>query len=154
MNYLEAEIGQVTEQVWESVLGVSLVRRADPLPALDPMISASVQISGAWEGAITIECSADFARTAAGTMFGVPPAVASPADTRDAIGELANMTGGNVKSLLPEPCRLSLPRVAEGEDSLRPERGVLLTTVRFDCEGTPLTVRLHQAPESAGGGHG
>jgi len=155
MTYLEAEISQVTELVWESVLGVSLTRRADPFPALEPVISASVQISGAWEGAITIECSADFARTAAGTMFGVPPSAASPADTWDAIGELANMTGGNVKSLLPEPCRLSLPRVAEGKDlSLRPEGGILLTTVLFDCEGTPLTVRLHQGPGNTGGGHG
>ncbi len=146
MNMLEAEIGQVAELVWESVLGVSLVRRTDPLPALDPVMSACVRISGAWEGAVTIECSADFARTAAATMFGVEPPLVSVADSWDAIGELANMTGGNVKALLPEPCRLSLPSVAEGSAlALRPQSGVLLTTVLFECQGSPLAVRLHRS---------
>ncbi len=146
MNLLEAEIGQVAELVWESVLGVGLIRRTDPLPALDPVMSASVRISGAWEGAVTIECTAHFARTAAATMFGVALPEVSAADTRDVIGELTNMLGGNVKALLPEPCRLSLPTVAEGSAlALRPLSGVLLTTVLFECQGSPLAVRLHRA---------
>ena len=36
------------------------------------------------------------------------------ADIADALGELANIIGGNVKSLLPEPCALSLPHVLVG----------------------------------------
>jgi chemotaxis protein CheX len=146
MSTLQAELAQVAELVWESVLGVSLVRRTQPLPALDPVVSACVRISGAWEGAVTIECTADFARTAAATMFGVEPPAVTSADSRDAIGELANMTGGNIKALLPEPCRLSLPSVADGGAlAVRPQHAVLLTTVLFECDGSPLTVRLHRA---------
>jgi hypothetical protein len=53
------------------------------------------------------------------------------------------MTGGNVKALLPEACRLSLPTVVEGTDyTTRLPGGELVTTMAFDCEGSPLIVRL------------
>lgn len=148
MQFLEEEIAQVASVVWESVLGLSLERRADLPPQPERLVSGCVQYSGAWEGAITIETSAEFARSAAATMFGVDPGAASLADTQDAIGELANMTGGNVKSLLPEPCRLSLPTVVEGSDlSTRLVGGELLTTVAFNCDGSTLVVRLIRKSE-------
>jgi chemotaxis protein CheX len=143
MQFLEAEIRQVAETVWESVLGVSLVARTSVPPPPDRMVSGWVQFTGAWEGAVAIECSAECARAAAAVMFGVDAAAASLSDTQDAIGELANMTGGNVKALLPEPCRLSLPTVVEGADyTARVPGGELVTTVAFDCQGSPLVVRL------------
>jgi chemotaxis protein CheX len=143
MQFLEEEISQVASTVWESVLGIGLVRRLDVPTAPGPVVSGCVQFTGAWEGACVIECSADFARRAAGTMFGVEPSAASVADTQDAIGELANMTGGNVKALLPEPCRLSLPTVVDGTDyTTRVPGGELVTTVAFDCDGGSLVVRL------------
>jgi chemotaxis protein CheX len=143
MQFLEEEICQVAETVWESVLGVNLVRQPQIPAAPTRGFTGCVQFTGAWEGAVTIECSAEFARQAAATMFGVEPGAASVADTQDAIGELANMTGGNVKALLPEPCRLSLPTVVEGSDyTTRLHGGTLVTTVAFECQGSPLVVRL------------
>lgn len=143
MQFLEEEIRQVAELVWESVLGVSLVRQPAVPPAPPHVVSGCVRFSGAWEGAVTIECSADFAGQAAATMFGLPLGAASLSDTRDAIGELTNMTGGNVKALLPEPCRVSLPTVAEGTGyATRMPGGEPVTTVAFDCQGSPLVVRL------------
>ncbi len=118
---------------------------ATPPAATGRTVSGCVQFSGAWEGAVTIECSAEFARQAAATMFGIAPDQTSVADTKDAMGELVNMTGGNVKALLPEPCRLSLPTVTEGGDySTHVHGGELMTTVIFDCQGSPLVVRLHK----------
>ncbi len=143
MQYLEEEIRQVAETVWESVLGVSLVRQSSIPPTPLRVVSGCVQFTGAWEGAVTIECSAEFARQAAATMFGVDLSAASVSDTQDAIGELANMTGGNVKALLPEPCRLSLPTVVEGADvTTSVHGGELVTSVAFECQGSPLVVRL------------
>jgi chemotaxis protein CheX len=41
-------------------------------------------------------------------------------DVRDTMGELANMLGGNLKSVLPRGVVLSMPSVVEGSDySLR-----------------------------------
>jgi chemotaxis protein CheX len=148
MQFLEEEISNVATTVWESVLGLTLVRRDGVPPAPDRAVAGWVLFSGAWEGAVTIETSAEFARRAAATMFGVDPDAASVADTQDAIGELANMTGGNVKSLLPEPCRLSLPTVVEGTDlTARLLGGELVTSVAFDCNGSTLVVRLLRKTE-------
>lgn len=150
MQFLEDEISQVTTTVWDSVLGVPLVREPEVPPGPPRAVLGCVQFTGAWEGAVTIECSAEFAKRAAGTMFGVEPEAASVSDTQDAIGELANMTGGNIKALLPEPCRLSLPTVTEGGDfSTRVSGGTLVTTVAFDCEGSPLIIRLHKKSDQA-----
>ncbi len=145
MQFLETELRQVTEMVWDSILGVSLVTRPGGPTSPHRMVSAWVQFTGAWEGAVTVECSAAFARRAAASMFGVEPGATTPADARDAIGELTNMTGGNIKALLPGPCRLSLPSVVEGaaHGTSMPE-GEIVTTVAFDCEGSPLVVRLLQ----------
>lgn len=143
MQFLEDEISQVTTTVWDSVLGVPLVREAEVPPGPPRAVFGCVQFTGAWEGAVIIETTAEFARQAAATMFGVEATAATTADTQDAMGELANMTGGNVKSLLPEPCRLSLPTVIEGDDfSTGFPGGELLTTVAFECQGAPLVVRL------------
>jgi CheY-specific phosphatase CheX len=145
MQFLEEEIRQVTETVFETVLGITLTRHAAVPPMPTRTVGGCVQFTGAWEGAVTLEVSAEFARAAAATMFGMDAAQASISDTRDAIGELTNMTGGNVKALLPEPCRLSLPTVSEGEDvTSHVHGGTNITTVAFDCSGTPLVIRLHQ----------
>ena len=113
-------------QVWDSVLGIR-VEPEDPISALsqntrDPAkeqehtYAGVVQISGAWDGAVTVQCSARAARHAAQTMFGLSDDDVSVADLQDALGELTNMTGGNIKALLPETCFLGLPVVVEGAD--------------------------------------
>lgn len=144
MQFLEQEITQVASTVWETVLGLNLVRCESAPTEDDRVVAGLVQVTGAWEGALTIETSADFARQAAATMFGLDPDAASNEDTQDAIGELTNMTGGNVKSLLPEPCQLSLPIVVQGRElTAKLMIGEIITSVAFECHGAPLVVRLH-----------
>lgn len=145
MQFLEDELRQVTEMVWESVLGVTLARHdriPDPLPP-DRLLAGCVHVTGVWEGAVLIECSDRTATHAAGVMFGTPPDTLAAADVQDALGELANMTGGNVKALLPGPSTLSLPTVVAGTDyTTRIPGSTLLSAVAFDWDGDPLVVRL------------
>ena len=68
---------------------------------------------------------------------------------QDAMGELTNMTGGNVKALLPEGCRLSLPTVVEGSAyTARVPGSELVTSVGFKCQGSPVVVRLLKKSEN------
>jgi len=60
---------------------------------------------------VVVRCSAAAARNAAAALLGVELDDVTTEDVTDALGELANIIGGNVKSLLPEPCALSLPHV-------------------------------------------
>ncbi|NIQ01639.1 MAG: chemotaxis protein CheX, partial [Nitrospinaceae bacterium] len=54
-------------------------------------------------------CPIPLARQAAAIMFQLQEDTAGPEEIQDAFGELANITGGNIKALLPEPSYLSLP---------------------------------------------
>jgi chemotaxis protein CheX len=107
------DIRVIAEQVWSSYLDVDGVSPLVPLPAEKPLydVSASVSLTGAWRGHVVLRCSSVAARNAAAALLGVDYEDATVDDVTDALGELANILGGNVKSLLPEPCALSLPHV-------------------------------------------
>jgi chemotaxis protein CheX len=58
-----------------------------------------------------VRLSPALARRLAREILQIEAASTDDAGVRDVAGEVANMIGGNLKALLPEPCRLSLPRV-------------------------------------------
>src|SRR5262245_14153849 len=145
MRFSDNDINRITESIWRSILGLELVRTR-PGPIHDGarrFITGCVQISGAWEGAVTVDCSVALARRVAALMFAVSAEAATESEIQDALGEMTNMTGGNIKSLLPSPSILSLPAVAEGLDyTLTFPGGRKLSQVAFECEGEPLLVTL------------
>jgi chemotaxis protein CheX len=150
MQYLEEEITQIATIVWESVLGITLEPQAE-IPSVKQAVVGCVKVSGAYNGAVTIECGEALARDAAATMFGMAPRLAGGAEIRDAIGELVNMTGGNIKAMLPAVSLLALPTVTEqGGAAVLPEAEVV-TQVAFACEGRPLVIRLLRFPGNGGG---
>jgi hypothetical protein len=63
-------------------------------------------------------------------------------------GELTNITGGNLKALLPEPCYLSLPAVADGSDyGLWILDSRLRTQLTFNCHDHPFQVTVLERDE-------
>ncbi|HLH08792.1 MAG TPA: chemotaxis protein CheX [Terriglobales bacterium] len=145
MSVSEEQIQQVTEQIWSSMLELH------PCPIAvesgpgqqEPGIGASVQITGGWEGAVRIDSSMSLARMAAARFVGSEPEQVSIEQIRDAIGELANMSAGMIKNLLPGPSYLSLPSVADGSEYNFTIRGSNLESqAQFHCEGEPLAVSL------------
>ena len=145
MTIAEDEIRQSVEDLWASVLGLAIEPRQGPgFPDSSPgLLTGCVEISGAWQGAVTLDCGPGLARQAAAIMFGVEPVDTSYDQVRDALGELTNILGGQVKALLPEPCRLSLPAVAPRADYAfgRPDAKVL-ATLDFACRDAPVRVTI------------
>ena len=89
-----------------------------------------MHVSGAWTGSVFLSCHTDVATAAAEAMFAADPGSLSSDEVSDAVGELTNMVGGNVKSLLPAPSRLSVPTIAVGEPgSVRIPGAVMLDRV-------------------------
>ena len=76
-------------------------------------------------------------------MFGCEPDDLGDEEVLDALGEVANMVGGNVKGMIDADCKLSLPTVAEGSNFrvAVPGSGVQ-TVLVFDCAGRPFQVKL------------
>jgi chemotaxis protein CheX len=125
------------------VLGLDVRRVEESSMPGRRTLTGCVQITGTWEGAVTLDCSAALARRVAGIMFGVSPEHAESGEIQDALGEMTNMTGGNIKNLLPSPSLLSLPSVTEGLDyTVSVPGGRLIGQVAFDCLGEPLRVSL------------
>ena len=153
MEGLERSVAELTEAVWQQTLGVELT------PALvveslaqERTIEGHVHVSGQWRGTLVIQCSYPAAEAATRQMFSLGDAVPSLADVQDAIGELTNMVGGNVKALISEDgCFLSLPVVVEGRDfSVHVSGARVMTRHAFTTEGASVMVTLLEARQLSG----
>lgn len=127
------DIVEITRTVWSSFLQLDLaVVPPEEAPLPGRVLSAALRLSGAWSGAVLLQCPEGHAAAAAAAMFAREPAQLSDGDARDAVGELANIVAGNIKSLLPAPCELSLPSVGwDGLASAGPSGAGLLHRVAF-----------------------
>lgn len=137
-------IEDIERDIWSSTLGLD-VYAGEPRPSLlKGGLRACVHITGSWRGTIALACSQKLAERVARAMFELDDETTHE-QRDDALCELANMTGGNVKALLPAPCFLSLPAVVEGADgTIRFPRSVVVGQVHLDCEGEPLVVSVHE----------
>ncbi|MGY1606137.1 MULTISPECIES: chemotaxis protein CheX [unclassified Geodermatophilus] len=139
----EATLQQITEQAWLALVGEDEV--LVPLPAPLPAATRSswVEIVGPWTGAVVLTCGHDTAAELTAALLGAhAPPVLEDEDVDDALGELANVVGGNVKAVLPGPSVLGLPEVGA-----TPPAGCEADTRRVAVlwRGQPLTVSV-QSP--------
>lgn len=82
-------------------------------PARD-RISCAVFFAGSWKGGVIIECPIAMAVEFTARLMRIPAPASFNDDVCDALGELVNMIGGNLKSVLPPGSSLSIPTVVEG----------------------------------------
>ena len=137
------DVVAVTQEVWSTLLGLDLAPHSD-LPVPPSLITGCVQITGSWEGAVLLSVSDTFGRLATEAMFGTDDVSAD--DVIDAVGELTNMVGGNIKSLLPAPSQLSVPSVATGERYVVHVPGASpLYQLVLGCGIEPVTVSVWHA---------
>jgi chemotaxis protein CheX len=154
MKDIEEAIIDITQNIWESILGLE-VQRARDVAALtkkagQKSLTGCVQLAGAWEGSVFVYTTAALAGEVAATMFGTTPEALHNGDVDDALGELTNMVAGNLKIVLPRPCQLSLPAVVEGIDYRVIVPGTRIAgQVLFESKSQPLLVTLLE-----GGAHG
>lgn len=134
------DVEMVVTEVWTSFLGDAEPLMMGPPVELAVGWSSAVTVSGEWHGMISVELTKDAAEEITRRMLMVD---ATPdEDVADAVGELVNMIGGGVKSLMPGPSALSLPVVAAGRVA-RPSD--VAEVCRFDGSwaGQPLVVSVH-----------
>lgn len=111
-----ADIVAVLREVWCTMLNQDLHEVMEEPMREEKSIAGTVQITGAWEGAVMLQCTERTARVFTAELLGIADHEVNTADLDDAVGELANVVGGNIKSLLPGPSALSLPMVTRGLD--------------------------------------
>jgi chemotaxis protein CheX len=143
---LASDLRQVVEAVWTLTLGFEVQDLADSLPPQQASgWRGSVRIAGAWRGIVKLSLSEALTRRAAAAMFGAPAESLSREDLADALAEITNMTGGNIKALLPGPSRLSLPAVeCSAGLSLVPAGSLLLGEVALQSAGSEIRVLVSE----------
>jgi hypothetical protein len=134
----EETVQSITQEAWSALIGDDefLVPLPGGLP--DDAVSAWVEVVGPWTGAVVLTCGRSTAEELSRCLLAEhAPPVLDAEDVQDALGELANVVGGNVKAVLPGPSVLGLPEVGAA-----PEAGADACRVDLLWRGRSLTVTV------------
>lgn len=127
------------------MLGLDLHPADSSLPATsgERRWSGCIALSGVVRGAVIVSCMEPMAKLAAASMFGMDVSDATAAEIQDAIGEVANMIGGQTKMILGGTCALGLPVVIEGAtfETTVPHSHTV-AELHFLCDGHPVNVTI------------
>jgi hypothetical protein len=114
-------VQSIADEVWPSLVGDGEAFVPVPVPPPAELVSAWVDIIGPWTGSVVLTCAPATAEALTESVLMTrPPTVVDDEDVADALGEVANVLGGNIKSVLPGEFRLGLPQVGDA-----PSRGRL-----------------------------
>lgn len=155
MTTIDDEVDDLAGSIWETLFEPDLVLAPDGVGngarPTDQDVSAVVQVTGSWHGAIMLQLPMALARTLTAAMF-QSPGDPTADEITDAVGELTNMLAGNIKALLPMPSVISLPAVAFGSDYALSVVGTRpLSSRHYRCAGQPLAVTVMQRSGEDGG---
>jgi CheY-specific phosphatase CheX len=116
-----------------------------PQPSLAEEVHAWVDVHGAMSGRVLLSTEQPTARRITRALLGMTPDEAvGDADLVDALGEVANVVGGNLKALTAHPGALTLPVVTRERPHTDPD--ALLYGLALDWRGLPLVITLWSLP--------
>jgi len=132
------ELRSMTDDMWAALIS-PLPTETESVEFPRYTIRGHVEVLGGWYGCVQVETSVDGAAAIAGQMLALPISDVALPDLEDALGELANILGGSVKSCIDGQAMLSLPQVGapDGDDDE--------TTLHRICvcwEGHPIVVTI------------
>ena len=141
----EEEIRQFVTDIWSTFLNMRVSPTETPFKPKGNgnTLAGCVQITGEWQGSVTLYAPKEIGKKVAATMYGLDESEVDNKQIQDVIGEITNVLAGNIKSILPAPCSISLPCVAITDFNLHHPGSEMLTAVNFDCEGLPFLVVMH-----------
>lgn len=147
MQFFENEIKEYVEFAW-STLELKITPSSEQFDTNSKKsITANIQISGQWQGVIALIMEHDLAEQLAIKMFSIEKEQVTNDEINDALSEMINIIGGNLKSLLPQPNQLSLPIVGIKGTKLHFPFTEQRSQVAFDCAGKKFMVTIHQATD-------
>lgn len=142
----EAEISQFVTDIWSTFLNMQVATTDQPFKPIgkDNTLAGCVQITGEWQGTVTLYAPKQLGKKVAGSMYAMDESEMDDQQVQDVMGEITNMIAGNIKSLLPTPCSISLPSVAVTDYDLHHPGSEPLTAVNFISGELPFMVVMLQ----------
>jgi len=136
-----ATIVEIAQGFWDAYLPEDAVLLpGSVLPEIEE-VRGHIDIGGSWSGRVEISTSLAAARRVAASLFSLRPEVLDQSEILDALGELVNVVGGNIKSILPAPTSLSVPQVADGPGEWRFD-ALLEREILLSWNSEPVVVRV------------
>jgi hypothetical protein len=139
-------------QVITTMLGIGLDesnlfppgQEMTPPVFLPTTMFSAVRFYGSWRGSCVVSCEPAVAKELTFRFLGLSGDTAEDMldEIRDCMGEVANIVGGNVKSLLPRGIDHSVPEFGYST----PPQGEAVLTAAFNCTNGPLWISLLRDP--------
>lgn len=147
MEYRQ-KIVDTTVEIFTSMIMMEVEtsdREVEEHSRLKHSISGVIGLAGAFKGVLAIHLPKELAMKITSNFLGMDVDEINE-DVEDAVGEIANMLGGDVKSFLSSSgsdIDLSLPSTISGEDyEFQSKSNAATYIVPFTCDGDDFTVEL------------
>lgn len=145
LHLVDDDLAGLADAIWMSILGTPAFPAMEPSSAIGQRtVTACVHISGAWHGTVSVSLPWPLAEEVASSMFDMAPIDLTTEEVLDAVGELANIAGGNVKGMVEGSSDLSLPVVAEGTGNVALPGSHVTATAEMVHAGIPFVLQLHE----------
>lgn len=112
---IECEVvDNVTLSIFNEMLGLEVSpdsEEANSGSGSESIFCSSVEVTGEWNAKMSFQCSEGLAKTIASKMFAVEVSELEEDEVLDAVGEIINMIGGNIKGCVGVESTLSIPDV-------------------------------------------
>jgi chemotaxis protein CheX len=150
---LDTLIGAAVAEVFSTMLNYSIKPTSAPIAGANGSNGSGLHVAGAVgfggvvTGVVYIVVTTDFAREITSRFLGIPPQeIDGESMVNDAIGEMANMVVGQIKSRLCDrgmACVLTIPSIVRGNSfSVEGCSTDEHDAFRFACENNELTVEV------------
>lgn len=127
------------------MMEISVVEENDGAQSLKDSISGIIGLAGTFKGVLAIHLPNVVAMAITTSFLGMEVDTINE-DVEDAVGELANMLGGNVKMILSEKGRdidLSLPTTISGRDyDFQQKKDAEYLKIPFVCDAGKFSIEL------------
>lgn len=145
---LREQIINTTVEIFTSMVMMDVSAsdtQVEDYSTLEKTITGVIGLAGTHKGVLAIHIPHNVAFAITSSFLGIEIEKINE-DVEDAIGELANILGGNIKSILSEKGRdidLSLPSTVSGEEyGFQTIKGAEKTIITFDTDTGRLIVEL------------
>lgn len=147
MQFFESEIKEYAKFAW-STLNLKVTPDSwQPDENSENLVTASIQVTGGWQGVVAMIMEHGLAQQLATNMFSREKEQVTDEDINDSVSELMNIIGGNLKSILPQPNQLGLPIVDTKGARLNFPFTKQLSQIAFDCMGKKFSIEIHQVAD-------
>lgn len=138
----ESTLAETVSFVWDTFVGTEIYEV--PHTEIVNPHAAAISIGGEWTATIIVTMGEELVGKYTAALLETPKDELTAEDVRDALGELVNVVGGNIKGLLDDDGQstLSLPVVSRPTPQIAGEH--LTTATSFMADGHPMNWEIHE----------